>query len=182
MDTKLPPAPPDLPPAPPEPPPAPHPAPAEPPPAPPPLVTGRRRRQPWLSLLIVGLATLLLGGAGFLLANMANSDNDETFAAEVESLAGADPAAGAAELRPLVEDVDQAVRSFWEAARATARIQRQITATFDRALDRDQASGGELLKGRGERLIRRFARAAKQEAEARRDLSRALADLKEALS
>lgn len=149
-------------------------------PPPPPAVPTPSGRQPWLALLALGIFLLVLGGASFLLASFANAGNDRTFAAEILALEGRDPAAQAAELEPLVTGVERAVRTFWHAARETADLQRRLVATFDRALELDQAEGSALLERRAEPLIRRFERAASDETAALEDLSRAVARLREA--
>ena len=185
--TKLP-APPAPPQAPPPPPPPLQPPRVQPPRVEPSAPPGQAapKRGLWIGLLAVGATLLAAGVLGFVLANGANSSNDETFAEEVASLGTANPVTRASEVRDATEGVEQAARASWEASQETIGIQQDLTELYDRAVDRSDSgrvsSAKALIHDRAGPLIRRYERSVEAEAAAGRSLAHAVDNLQEVLS
>lgn len=154
-----------------------------PPPATPPVVQAaprmpaRRRTGATLLVWVAGVALLLVGIAGFVIADVAKSHDDETFAKDYAALGDRDATTSADALDAQVTKVNAAFGDYVAAADEVRTRHEAVTNAFNDAL----ASPGPATRARVDRAVSRYAKAVAREGALRRAYFTELRSLKREL-
>lgn len=91
----------------------------------------RRRRGGIIAVCTLSVLLLLVGAAGFVLARVGTNEDNKTFAAERQALAGSDPLVAASVLRQRTADLQGALEGFVTASQKTVENHNKVMGFMD---------------------------------------------------